>query len=52
MVNLKIKGGLGNQLFQYAVARQLALKNNTEINIDYSYLTPPMVVRIHHVNIY
>jgi hypothetical protein len=41
MVNLKIKGGLGNQLFQYAVARQLALKNNTEINIDYSYLTPP-----------
>lgn len=37
MINLKIKGGLGNQLFQYAVARSLALKNNVNINIDYSY---------------
>lgn len=37
MINLKIKGGLGNQLFQYAVARNLAIKNNVNINIDYSY---------------
>jgi Glycosyl transferase family 11. len=37
MINLKIKGGLGNQLFQYAVVRNLAIKNNVGINIDYSY---------------
>lgn len=37
MINLKIKGGLGNQLFQYAAARSLAIKNNVGINIDYSY---------------
>lgn len=36
MINLKIKGGLGNQLFQYAIARQLAIKNNTLLNVDYS----------------
>jgi len=37
MINLKIKGGLGNQLFQYAAARNLATLNNTDLNIDYSY---------------
>ncbi len=37
MINLKIKGGLGNQLFQYAAARSLAIKNNVGINIDYGY---------------
>ena len=30
----RIKGGLGNQLFCYAAARQLALVNNAEIVID------------------
>jgi Glycosyl transferase family 11 len=37
MINLKIKGGLGNQLFEYAAARNLATLNNTDLNIDYSY---------------
>lgn len=37
MINLKIKGGLGNQLFQYVAARNLAALNNTDLNIDYSY---------------
>jgi len=30
----RIKGGIGNQLFCYAVARQLALANNAELVID------------------
>lgn len=30
----KIIGGLGNQMFQYAFARALALKNNAELKLD------------------
>jgi len=37
MINLKIGGGLGNQLFQYAAARSLALKKGTGLNIDTSF---------------
>lgn len=29
-------GGLGNQLFQYALGRHLAIKNNTELRLDLS----------------
>jgi hypothetical protein len=31
-------GGLGNQMFQYAVARNLSLKHNVELKIDLSFL--------------
>ena len=31
---IKIKGGLGNQLFEYAAARRLALVNDAELIID------------------
>lgn len=34
MVIARIKGGLGNQLFCYAAARRLALKNDAELVID------------------
>ncbi len=34
MIISLIKGGIGNQLFCYAAARQLALKNNMELVID------------------
>jgi hypothetical protein len=34
MVILKLKGGLGNQLFQYAAARQIASNNGVELIID------------------
>ena len=33
-VIVRIKGGLGNQLFSYAAARRLALVNNAELVID------------------
>jgi hypothetical protein len=32
---IRIKGGLGNQLFSYAAARRLALVNNVELVIDH-----------------
>jgi hypothetical protein len=34
MIVLKLKAGLGNQLFQYAYARSLAIKSKTTLKID------------------
>lgn len=34
MIITKLIGGLGNQMFQYALGRQLAQKNNTECFLD------------------
>lgn len=36
MVRIKIIGGLGNQMFQYAAAKSLALHNNTQVLADIS----------------
>lgn len=36
MVIVRISNGLGNQLFQYALGRSLAIKNNTELVLDVS----------------
>ena len=38
MVVVKLMGGLGNQMFQYAFAKNLALKNNTSLKVDLSFL--------------
>jgi hypothetical protein len=38
MVTVFLRGGLGNQMFQYAFAVHLAKKNNTSIIIDTVYL--------------
>src|SRR4051812_17401708 len=34
MIRVALNGGLGNQLFQYAAARALALKYNTSLYFD------------------
>ena len=34
MIVSRLIGGLGNQMFQYALAKKLALKNNTEVYFD------------------
>jgi len=34
MIVVRLYGGLGNQLFQYATARRLALHNNSELVLD------------------
>jgi hypothetical protein len=36
MIIVKIIGGLGNQLFQYALGRHLAIKNDVELKLDIS----------------
>jgi hypothetical protein len=38
MIIVRLMGGMGNQMFQYAVGRHLALKNNTELKLDLSFL--------------
>ena len=38
MIIVKLIGGLGNQMFQYAAAKQLALMRKTDLVIDCSYL--------------
>ena len=38
MIITKLMGGLGNQMFQYAAARSLALEKNTWVYLDPSFL--------------
>jgi hypothetical protein len=38
MIIVKLMGGLGNQMFQYAAGRALSLKNNCELKLDLSFL--------------
>lgn len=38
MVIVQLKGGLGNQMFQYAAARRLAAQQNIELKLDLSFL--------------
>ena len=38
MIAVQLKGGLGNQLFQYAVGRALAVKHSTELVFDTAFL--------------
>lgn len=40
-----LKGGLGNQLFQYAAGRRLAYVNNAELMIDTSYFKRDFVYK-------
>lgn len=36
MITIKLQGGLGNQMFQYALGRKLALQNNAPLSLDIS----------------
>jgi hypothetical protein len=38
MIIINLKGGLGNQMFQYAVGRNLAVIHGTELKLDTSFL--------------
>lgn len=38
MIIVKLMGGLGNQMFQYAAAKSLACKHGVEVKVDLSYL--------------
>ncbi len=38
MIIVQLLGGMGNQMFQYAAGRRLAIKNNDELKLDTSIL--------------
>lgn len=38
MIKVQLRGGLGNQMFQYAFGRYLSLQNNTTLVLDTSFL--------------
>lgn len=38
MITVKLMGGMGNQMFQYALGRHLALKNNDSLQLDLNFL--------------
>ena len=43
MIIARLFGGLGNQMFEYAAARRLALKHKTELKLDiHNYQTDPL----------
>jgi hypothetical protein len=41
MIITKLKGGLGNQMFQYAVSISAAIDNSTQYYFDLSFFTKP-----------
>lgn len=49
MIIVKLIGGLGNQMFQYAAARRLAIRHNTELKLDLSFLENRQEVTTHRV---
>ena len=38
MITVRLKGGLGNQMFQYAFAKSYSIKNNCAFQLDIRYL--------------
>ena len=38
MITVRLKGGLGNQMFQYALGRHLAIRNKSPLQLDLTYL--------------
>ena len=47
-----LKGGLGNQMFQYAFASVIAKKNNTILNIDKSFFNEKNQVNSHVIRFF
>ena len=53
MVIAKLISGLGNQLFQYAIGRQIAIANGVDLKLDTSFFAGQHLrsYKLHHYNI-
>jgi len=53
MIIIKIQGGLGNQMFQYALGRNIAITNKTTVKFDLSWFEQykTRTYKLHHFNI-
>lgn len=53
MIITELNGGLGNQMFQYAVARRLAEVNHTELKLDIENFNKDRLraYELHHLNV-
>src|SRR6266545_5484966 len=53
MVIVRLMGGLGNQMFQYAAGRRIALAHNVPLELDVSWFarSPDRVYGLHALNI-
>ncbi len=51
MIIIRITGGLGNQMFQYAVAKSLAKKNDDIFKLDISFY-PKQTLRKYELNLF
>ena len=51
MIIARISGGLGNQMFQYAIAKSVAIKNNDVFKLDISFY-PKQTLRKYELNLF
>lgn len=53
MIITKLQGGLGNQMFQYAIGRSLSIKSNAQLKLDISHFTNDNLrkYRLNYLNI-
>ncbi|MBK7708125.1 MAG: alpha-1,2-fucosyltransferase [Acidobacteria bacterium] len=49
MIVVKLMGGLGNRMFQYAFGRHLAHRHKTQLKLDLSFFLDAMPKKKHHV---
>src|SRR5690349_74775 len=55
MIIIKLMGGLGNQMFQYATARRMAAKNKTQLVMDttgYEHMAEGDTPRQYELDVY
>lgn len=49
MIIVRLMGGMGNQMFQYALGRRLAYDNNTELKLDLGFFERQPINNANHV---